>query len=224
VKLLKKLSLGLIAGLAISTNAYADNYNLLMEEKQIVGTTITDLNVNNKDLSIGIKYDLSEINKTFKKNMSYVGIRYLNIDDDNTNKSGLAEINFMVKDFVNTIPGLKIGVGVKLVHTSYDINGDNTFLAVPFGVEAEYFLPTILTGGMPISITGSGYYSPSPLSLMDANVYSEIMAKINMRVLEHADIYVGYRNITTEYDDLGYGMDNKINYNETLFVGVSFGF
>jgi hypothetical protein len=222
---LKKLSYSIIAGLLLSTTASADNYNLLMEEKQIVGTTITDLNVNNKDLSIGIKYDLSEVNKTFKKNMSYVGIRYLNIDDEDTGKSGLVEANFIVKDFVNTIPGLKIGVGIKLVHTSYEVAGsDNTFLAVPFGIEAEYFLPTILTGGMPISLTGAGYYSPSPLSLMDANVYSELTGKINMRVLEHADIYVGYRNITTEYDNLGINSDNKINYNESMFVGVSFGF
>jgi len=207
--------------LVLSTMCSAADYNEIVEDRQIIGSTIVDLNVNSEDLNVGIKYDLSNVNKSFKPNMSYLGIRYLKIDEEENNKNGLVEINFSIKDFIKTIPGFKVGIGAKMVYTNYDFNnGQNAdFLAIPIGIEAEYFLPAFISPNIPISIEGSAYYAPNPLSLMDANDYFETIAKINFRLLEHTNAYVGYRSINTNYDN-----DIDVLYNENWFVGVSFGF
>lgn len=209
----------IILASVLATLSFAeDNFTDTLQDKQLVGDTIFDINVNDEDLNLGVKYDISKINKNFKKHMSYAGIRYLK-QEHGGSLSDLLEFNFILKDFIKTVPGLKMGVGAKLIYTSYENSVvDQDFTAVPLGAELEYFLPGHISS-IPISIDLGAYYAPMPLTF-SGETYSELTGKINVRILEHTNVYVGYRDINVDFGIT----DVSSKYNESWFAGVSFSF
>jgi len=220
--LLASSLLGMLASINISANE--NKYNEDLNNQQFLGNYLIDINVNNDDLSAGTKYDLSTVNNTFKKGMSYVGVNYFKTSAYDNNKQDMYEANLLVKDFIDMVPGLKIGVGLKVLDTKYEdrINNKNlSYIAIPFGLETEYILP--VPGTVPISISAKGYYAPHPLTGADAYIYYEYGAQINAKLLSHINAYAGYRNINTSYENIGGIEKENVIYNSSFFFGVSIG-
>jgi len=216
----------LISGISmVSISANTEMYNKNLSDKQFLGNYIFDTNVNNEELSVGFKYDLSAANSSFKKGMSYVGVNYFKVSKYEDTKNDIIEANILIKDFINMVPGFKIGVGLKLLHTSYEdksVNKSLSYNAMPFGIEAEYFLP--VGGDVPVSISAKGYYAPNPLTMSDAYLYYEYGTQVNAKLLNHVNAYLGYRSVNTSYEKIGKESKKNINLNSSVYFGVSIGF
>ncbi len=137
----------------------------------------------------------------------YADINLIN-DDDSLFGAGV----FVENVFYNYHP-LLFQVGVRTVVTSH--SGDD-FFAIPilFG-----FKHKVYSGNIPIGTLGAKVlYAPSPLSFQDADSYTEYRIEATMQIIENVEIYAGYRNIDTNYQDYDF------TYNDAGYLGFRFVF
>ncbi len=183
-----------------------------------------ELNINDVDLEVGVKFDIGQFNDNIRPDTTFVGITYLNASEDNSrNENGIEvaklgeylNVNFLMKQKINNID-LKVGLGVKAVFASIDDPDLSLYSALPLGVEVEYMLP--IKNVIPISFEAQIYYAPESLSFSDAKSYLEYRVEANFEVIERGTLYVGLRNIDTNYDSSNY------QYNRAGYFGFKFAF
>lgn len=179
-----------------------------------------EININNKDLEIGAKFDLGQVNERIEPATTYIGINYINasdkysdIDGEDANVSSFYEINFLMKREVKN-SGVEIGIGIKANYTSLDEN----FITLPLGIEVGYTVPV----AVPIKFGVELYYAPESLAVTDVHSYLETRAHVSVELIEKGYIMAGYRNINTnlKVDSEAY----KINYNSSVYFGFKFDF
>jgi len=179
-----------------------------------------EININQKDLELGLNLDMGQYNRTVEPDTTFLGLRYLNgnsynSNDENGNKVNtkyFAELNFMIKQEIKN-SGLKVGLGVK---TNISSVSDLTFISIPLGLNLSYELP--LKNFIPIEIGAEVYYAPESLSFSDASNYLEYRAGLRLEVIERGSIFLGYRDINTNY--IGY----DVTYNKSAYFGFKFEF
>jgi hypothetical protein len=174
------------------------------------------LNINDKDLSIMAKFDMSK--DTAPKSMT-MGIGFLNAhvsnsDDVNYSNDGdvdyltpLIEGNFLIISEIEN-SGTYIGLGVKINATK---NDEDMFLTMPLGLEIDYIVPTLYY--MPMKVGISAYYSPNSLSFMDADNYTEYNLHYDIQVINNAIMSIGYRMLETNYNSY------DLKYNSSAYFG-----
>ena len=175
-----------------------------------------EININNKDLELSAKMDVGQFNYNVEPSTMFIGAKYLNADEDNSDiNSGIEayyELNFLMQQEINN-SGLSIGMGVKANHTE-------NFTSIPLGLEASYELPK--STFVPISIGASVYYAPEVLAMEDAKNFLEYRAGVDVEVIKNGRIIFGVRVLDTNYE-----INNKtknVNYNKSAYMGFKFSF
>lgn len=177
-----------------------------------------EININNKDLEIGAKFDLGQFNNAVEPDTMFVGGKFINADGDHAspNTSELDpyfELNFLMMQAVGN-QGMSIGMGAKF-------NFTENYSAIPLGLEFSYKIPVI--DFVPMSLNGSLYYAPSVLCMRDADSYLEYRISYDVEVIKNGLITIGYRNMDTNYENTN-GNRVDFTYNESFYVGFKIGF
>ncbi len=175
-----------------------------------------EININNKDLEIGAKFDLGQFNNAVEPDTVFVGGKFINADGDHAKLKQNSldpyfELNFLMMQAVGD-QGMSIGMGAK-------VNFTKNYSAIPLGLEFAYKLPVV--DFVPMYLNGSLYYAPQVLCMSDADNYLEYRLSYDIEVIKNGMISIGYRNIDTNYDS-SHGGD--FTYNESFYVGFKIGF
>ena len=173
-----------------------------------------EININDKDLELKGKFDLGQVNDTVEPNTTFVGISYLNGDDDNadSNVNGYFEANFLMKREVKN-SGITFGIGVKSNYTKINNSSINT---IPLGLEVGYKIPF----SIPSTINAKVYYAPQSLSFGEADEFLEYRLDFNVEVIERGSLVLGYRNIDINLKN----SQNDITFNKSVYFGFRFAF
>jgi len=175
-----------------------------------------EININNKDLEIGAKFDLGQFNNAVEPDTVFVGGKFINADGDHSSPKDsdldpYFELNFLMMQAIGD-QGMSIGMGAK-------VNFTKNYSAIPLGLEFAYKLPVV--DFVPMYLNGSLYYAPEVLCMSDADNYLEYRLSYDIEVIKNGMISIGYRNIDTNYDG-SHGGD--VTYNESFYVGFKIGF
>ncbi|MEX0431619.1 YfaZ family outer membrane protein [Spiribacter insolitus] len=110
---------------------------------------------------------------------------------------------------------LVLGIGGKIPYINDDHrSADGAALAI--GGKLRWTLPDYNRAG----VAGAAYYAPSATSVHDIDGYREYSVRGEFRILEDADIYLGYRRIELSYD--GSGGDR--NFDDGVYAGFNVDF
>jgi len=112
---------------------------------------------------------------------------------------------------------LVLGIGGKLPVVMDDLrDADGAALAI--GGKLRWTLPEYNR----IGVAGSAYYAPSATSVSDVDGYQEYRIQGEFRLLEEADVYVGYRGIELSYDGDEFGADR--DFEDGVYAGFNIDF
>ncbi len=173
-----------------------------------------EININDKDLEIGAKFDLGQFSNTVAPDTTYLGMTYLSGSEDNSNSNidGYVEANFLMKQEIDNT-GLLFGIGLKANYTQ--VNG-NKFITVPLGLELGYSFLTRL----PVTIGTEFYYAPESLAFAKAENFLEYRFTATLEVIDKGSLVVGYRTIDTNIENR-FGSQT---YNQSAYFGFKFSF
>jgi len=174
------------------------------------------LNINNKDLGVMAKFDISKNTapKSLTMGIGFINAHVSNSDDVNYSNDGdadyltpLIEGNFLLKSEIEN-SGVYVGLGIKINATKHN---NNMFLTMPLGIEIDYIIPTLYY--LPMKAGINAYYSPNSLSFMDADNYAEYNVHYDIEIITNAILSIGYRIIETNYNSY------ELNYNSSAYFG-----
>jgi len=169
------------------------------------------ININNEDLELNANLDIGQFNDNVEPETMFVGVRFLDADNtDRINNDALYELSFLMKKAMGE-SGLQIGLGVKANYTK-------DYRTLPLGIVFEYGLPSVTV--IPMSLHADIYYAPKVLSFDNANKYFEYRLEYDAAVIDHGHVFLGYRNIRTDYNDIR----GSFTYNAAGYVGFKFEF
>ena len=168
------------------------------------------LNINSDDVEVQGNIDLGMMNETGGYDTHFLTLGLLDVDNRESTDP-LLSAGFKIRQDVMALEGLRFGLGVKGTYTKV---GRSTHAAVPIGVEAVYTLP--LDTGIPIVVTAAIDYAPSVLNFKDADSYMEKRLEVGVKIIEQATIYLGYRNIDTDFENTQGG---DYEYNDEVYIG-----
>ena len=154
------------------------------------------VNLNSDDIELQGNIDLGELNQSDYADTYFLTLGFLDVDNDDASTDPLWSAGFKLRQDVEALEGLRVGLGFKGVYT--EVSGD-TFTAIPLGLEAAYTLP--LDFAMPIIVSGSLDYAPSVLAFSNADKYMEKRLEVSIQIIEQANVFLGYRDIDTDYED-----------------------
>ncbi len=169
------------------------------------------LNINNEDVEISGQIDFNAL-ADYSSGTSYLisGSYLYSGANDHNNGEHLFTVGFSGQNSLPGIEGLTVALGAKAVFS------DN-FTALPLFVKANYALPLIDT--IPMTSLFAGFaYAPSVLTFSDGEDYSEFRIGADMEVISNTHVFVGYRNIDTDYS---YG---DYNFNDSFYGGLRIAF
>ncbi len=193
---------------------------LVVSSISVFAMNNAEVNINDKDLELGLGLDLGQYNGNVKPDTTFIGVKYLKASNNNANRlintKYFLEFNFLIKQEIQNT-GLKVGLGVK---TNFSAIDGATFISVPLGLDLSYTLP--LKNFIPIEISAKAYYAPQSLSFSDASSFKEYRAGIRAEVISRGSIFVGYRNIDTNYEIDR--VKHNVTYNRSAYFGFKFEF
>jgi len=174
-----------------------------------------ELNLNDKDLEVGVKFDMGQFNDNVEPNTMFVGGKFMDADASHSDDTPLeleqyAEINFLMMREIEG-KGIKIGMGAKLNYTK-------DYSTLPLGLELTYKVPGVEL--MPMHLNASVYHAPEVLSFIDANSYFEYRVSVDLELIENGFLTVGYRSMNTNYQTVV----DDLNYNATGYFGFKISF
>ena len=193
---------------------------LLVTSLSLFAMHTAELNINQKDLEAGLKFDVGQFNDNVEPDTMFVGMKMFIPDTSNSADSATLtslnpyfEGNFMIMRPVGDA-GLSLGIGFKLNYTQVN---SKSFMSLPIGLEASYELP--FPDLIPMFVEANVYYAPEVLSFSDAKNYVEYRINYDLEMIKNVHLNAGYRNIDTKYFSLG-----RVNYNRSFYLGVKIGF
>lgn len=193
---------------------------LLFTSLSLFALNTAELNINQTDLEVGLKFDVGQFNKNVEPQTMFVGMKMLIPDTNNSSDSATLtslnpyfEGNFMIIRPVGDA-GLSLGIGFKLNYTQVN---NKSFMSLPIGFIASYELP--FPDLIPMFVETNVYYAPQVLSFLDAKDYVEYRINYNMEMIKNVHLKVGYRNMNTNYFNIG-----RKNYNASFYLGVMIDF
>ena len=191
---------------------------LLCTSLSLFALNTAELNINQKDLEVGLKFDVGQFNDNVEPQTMFVGMKMF-IPDASDSSDSLTSIdpyfegNFMIIRPVGD-SGFNFGIGFKLNYTQVN---EKKFMSLPIGLEALYALPS--SDLVPMFLEANIYYAPEVLSFLDAKNYVEYRINYNIEMIQNVRLNVGYRNMSTNYFNQG-----KLNYNNSFNVGFRIAF
>lgn len=206
---------------------------------------IGEINVNDKDVGVNVKFDVGQFNSNVEPDTIYFGARFLNSGRKFTYTSldsNSSDGNTTTPPDSNATTSLDSNVsssGVKKsVEAYYELNflmmhkvGNN---GMHIGMGAKFNYTTLdkkvfssLPLGLefayvlpaeeyvPMILSGSIYYAPEALSFEDAKSYLEYRIWFDVEIIQNGVITIGYRNMDTNYD----GGVGDLTYNSSGYIG-----
>lgn len=111
-------------------------------------------------------------------------------------------------------PNLEVGVKGKVFYVNQD-RDEATGYGVMLGATARYWLPT----EFPVSIAGDFLYGPPIVVFEDAENAVEYEIRGEFQILPSAVAYVGFRNLTVDFDQRN---NHELDKNVHIGVNVAF--
>jgi len=168
------------------------------------------INLNNDEIELKGNLDIGEMNESDYPDTYFLTLGFLDVDNDESTDP-MFEAGLMLRQNIEAVEGLRFGLGLKGTYTEV-ANSDHA--AIPLGAELEYTLPFVFS--MPIKLKGALFYAPSVLSFKDADGYSEGRIELSIDIVEQATLFVGYRNIETDFD----GYRGDYTYTDKGYIGA----
>lgn len=163
------------------------------------------LDINNKDLEVLAAIDLNAFADYSDSTTYLVDGYYLNTDGNN-----LFAVSLSAENSFQGFEGLTLGFGARFVFA------DN-FNALPLFGKAVYVLPLI--DAIPTTSLGASFaYAPSVLTFSDGESYTEFRLEANTEVIQNIHLFVGYRNLDTEYKT------HTKTFNDSFYAGMKLSF
>ena len=168
------------------------------------------LDINNEDVEVLGSFNLNS-SIGYTGGTSYlIDTSYLHNEWDDLLTIGLSGENAL-----ESAPGLIFGFGFKLALAE-------DFMAFPLLGKIKYILP--FDGDIPTtSVLASFAYAPSVLTFLDGESYSEFRIDADMEVISNIHVFVGYRNIYTDYD-LEVNPIGEHQLNDSFYGGLKLSF
>jgi len=173
-----------------------------------------ELNINDKDLEVGMQFDVGQFNDSVEPNTMFVGGKFFSPDsthstNDINSINPYAEGSFLIMREIGNM-GMSLGMGAKLNYTKVN---EKDFSALPLGLEFGYKIPAPKL--VPMSINGSLYYAPQVLSFLDGKDYLEYRIHYDVELIENAGLTIGYRSMNTSFENIS----GTLNYNSSWYFG-----
>ncbi len=179
---------------------------ILLSSVLLFSRNTVGLNINTEDLELTGEMDVNTFSEYTNGTMFVVNANYLNTIDDNLFGLGLSANNSY-----QGAEGLSLGFGAKFIYLE-------NFMAFPLMAEATYAF--MLMDNIPMaSLSANILYAPTALSFDEANNYFEFRAEAAMEVINAVSLYVGYRDIETEYIDFDFE-----TFNSSFYGGLKMSF
>ncbi len=167
-------SLGFVALFTVAGAAYADSLDVNLNDDTLRLTYAKAIQSTYKGLELDAGWLYTEENDD-SESLFHLGLQ---VSGENWSDAGTFDIS----------------VGGRAVYGS---PGDYDLMAIGFGGDVRF---------SPIERVGFGanaYFAPSITSFMDAEGYREYGVRVDYQLLPQAFIYVGYRDIEIDIEDVG---------------------
>jgi len=175
--------------------------------KKLLLSTLLLTGISHAESSIGldINADDVELLGAFNLNSSigYTGGTSYIIDASylHNENNDLFTIGLSGENSLEAAPGLIFGFGFKTAFSE-------DFMAFPLLGKVKYILP--FDSDIPTtSVLASYAYAPSVLTFLDGDTYSEFRLDADMEVISNIHVFVGYRNIYTDYETHEYQLNDS---------------
>ncbi|MEA1880468.1 MAG: YfaZ family outer membrane protein [Campylobacterota bacterium] len=163
------------------------------------------LNVNSKDFELFTSLEISPLSDYASGTLYYADVNYLHADGDN-----MTSIGFRAENTLNHNQNLSLSFGIKGVIA-------DGFLAFPLTFRGSYLLP--FNASIPsTSIAMDLSYAPEVLAINEAKSYADTKIEATMEIVPNTHLFVGYRYISTEYQE-----DDK-TFNNSVYGGLKLSF
>ena len=194
-------------------------------KKIIMGSlVVSSLLVANNNFEINFNSDTVEVASSIYLNDKYIlndnsdyffDIKYLYSEEKNKyqNTQKLASIGLKAISPYYDDNGFNFGLGINAVIA--DNNPGKTFFATPLSLYASYEI------NEKVSINIDGSYAPSILTYSDGDNFSQYNVKVNYQIIDNGNLYVGLRNIKTEYKT---STLNTIEFDDSAYIGFRIDF
>lgn len=169
------------------------------------------LDINNDDVELLAEINFNSLADYSSRTAYVISGTYLYAGgNDNDNDEHLFSLGFSGQNNLPGVEGLSVALGAKGVFA-------DSFTALPLFVRANYALP--LTDTIPTTSFFADFaYAPSVLTWSDGEDYSEFRIGADMEVISSTHVFVGYRNIDTDYT---YG---DYTFNDSFYGGLKLSF
>jgi len=173
--------------------------------------TSVGLDINNEDVELIGEVNFNSLADYSSGTTFVISGTYLYAGaNDNDNGESLFTLGFSGQNSLQGIEGLSVALGAKAVFA------DN-YMALPLFVRANYALPLIDT--IPTTSFFADFaYAPAVLTFSDGETYTEFRIGADMEVIANTHVFVGYRNIDTDYTYRDY------NFNDSFYGGLKLSF
>lgn len=166
------------------------------------------LNINSDDLELQGNIDLGVVSDAGSYGTHFLTLGFIDVDNS-VRTDPLVSTGFKIRQNITGVEGLRFGLGLKGTYTKI---GNLRHLAIPLAIEAAYTLP--INSAIPIVVTGFLDYAPSVLSFKDADSYMEKRLEVGIEIINQATIFIGYRNIDTDFQN-----NIDYDYNDSGYLG-----
>ena len=154
------------------------------------------LDINSEDVEVLGSFDLNPT-------IGYTGGTnfIINADYLHNENNDLFTIGLSGENSLEAAPGLIFGFGFKTAFSE-------DFMAFPLLGKVKYILP--FDSDIPTtSVLASYAYAPSVLTFLDGDTYSEFRLDADIEVISNIHVFVGYRNIYTDYETHEYQLNDS---------------
>jgi len=185
----------------------------------ILGSTLllaesgVGLNINEEDLELeGILDSRNLAALQTSSTIFQADVNFLNNNED----TKLIGIGLGATNKLSGVEGVEITLGAKFIWAEV---AEENFTALPFMAKVRYSFPPLLFNIPPVAIEGKLLYAPKVLSFGESVTYNEFRVSADMEVIEKVRVYVGYRNIHTQY----VGIKPDL-FNTSFYGGMKFSY
>jgi len=173
--------------------------------------TSIGLDINNEDVELIGEVNFNSLADYSSGTTFVISGTYLYAGgNDNDDGEHLLTLGFSGQNSLQGMEGLSVAIGAKAVFA-------DDYMALPLFIRANYALPLIDT--IPTTSFFADFaYAPSVLTFSDGESYTEYRIGADMEIISNTHIFVGYRNIDTDYTTGDY------NFNDSFYGGLKLSF
>lgn len=186
----------IIAGLCLSSS-------LMFAQSQ------ANININDDSLEVGLDVYMNYFYELDNNSRYYLGANYITTTNELEKDAKYIGVNFRIENESTYDNNYGFGIGMKAV--TIDNGGSADFAAIALGIHGKFIINELT------HVLANYYYAPKILSFVDANRLSMGEVTLNYKIVNNADVYVGYRKITTGYEN-----SSSVDFEKSVFVGFKF--